>query len=180
LYKLYLDKQELFEADIQIEGANSNSAKCRLVIETPTINLFCEGNISNNKCKISIPKLNSILNESLTGKIKLEVIVDDALFTPWSSTYQTKLNTKVTAEIAQPIIENKGPKIIATVKENNNNTIVNLITEQLRKYKITYYNLQENIGVVKKISSILSKKYNLTPDKFNSYVLESLETIDRA
>ena len=46
MYKLYTDKQEIFECDIQLEGASLNNSKARLVIETTDLSLLFKGNIT--------------------------------------------------------------------------------------------------------------------------------------
>ena len=43
MYKLYTDKQEIFECDIQLEGASLNNSKARLVIETTDLSLLFKG-----------------------------------------------------------------------------------------------------------------------------------------
>ena len=72
MYKLYTDKQEIFECDIQLEGASLANSKARLVIETTDLALLFKGSItSEGKCKIPVKKLKGILGENSKGTIKI-------------------------------------------------------------------------------------------------------------
>ena len=113
MYTLYSDKTNLFECDIQLEGASLKEANARLVIETEDLNLMYHGEInSDGNCKINVPKLKNIIKEN--GNIKLEVIADDMYFNPWNSEFNLIASKKVTVEVKQqtqaPIVESK-PKV---------------------------------------------------------------------
>ena len=57
-YKLYLDKNELFECDIQIKNASLKNSMARLVVESAEgINLVFNGKIENGKCNVPIRRL---------------------------------------------------------------------------------------------------------------------------
>ena len=45
MYKLYTDKQEIFECEIQLEGTTLDKSEARLVIETNDMALLFKGNI---------------------------------------------------------------------------------------------------------------------------------------
>ena len=110
MYTLYSDKTNLFECDIQLEGASLNDASARLIVESDGTNLLYNGEIdSQGNCKINVPKLKNIIKES--GNIKLEVIADDMYFNPWNSEFDLKASKKLTVEVKQqtktPIIESK-------------------------------------------------------------------------
>ena len=71
MYKLFIDKAEIFECDIEVKGASLNSSKVRLVIESNDMNLLFKGSISNGgKCSIPIKKLKGLLDESQVGTIR--------------------------------------------------------------------------------------------------------------
>jgi hypothetical protein len=98
-YLVYKDKSENFSCDVLVEGANLNDTKARLILESDDWTLMFEGDIDRyGKCVIPIKKLN-ILNEGLTGKIKLEVIADNTVFTPWEDDFKVKLSKKVMVQI---------------------------------------------------------------------------------
>jgi hypothetical protein len=115
MYTLYSDKNNIFECDIQLEGASISQAFARVIVEGDNLNLVFNGNITNEgNCRIEMPKL-SMLKEG--GKMKLEVIADDMYFNPWNSDFELKKSKSVTVEVKQPtdkvIKENR-----ATVKVN--------------------------------------------------------------
>ena len=118
MYTLYSDKNNIFECDIQLEGASLTQAFARVIVEGSDLNLVFNGNITNDgNCRIEMPKLN-MLKEG--GEIKLEVIADDMYFNPWNSDFELKKSKSVTVEVKQPkdniIKENK-----AKVKVNITN-----------------------------------------------------------
>ena len=118
MYTLYSDKNNIFECDIQLEGASLSQAFARVIVESKDLNLIFNGEIdSNGNCRINLPKLN-VLKEG--GEMKLEVIADDMYFNPWNSPYELKKSKSITVEVKQPqdkiITENK-----AKVKVSVNN-----------------------------------------------------------
>ena len=100
-YKLYRDKQENFCCEVMIEGANYNSSKVRLIIESPEWNLFFNGTMEpGGKCIIPIKKL-PILSEGTKGTIKLEVIAEDTVFVPWEEEFMVKSSNKVLVKVME-------------------------------------------------------------------------------
>ena len=120
MYKLFTDKTELFECSIKLQGASLKKSKARLVVETPDYSLLFNGTISKSgKCEIPIKKLKGLIDEDISGNIRLEVIAEDTFFTPWESEFEVETSKKVTVEVKsqttkKPIVEAK-----VTVKENN-------------------------------------------------------------
>jgi|TARA_R110000803_G_scaffold206347_1_gene273561 hypothetical protein len=126
MYTLYSDKQNIFECDIQLEGASLTEAFARLIIESKNVNLLYEGTItSDGNCRIDMPKLKGIIKEG--GNLRLEVIADDMYFNPWESQYDLKAAKTVTVEVREqkkaPLVESK-PKLK-----------VNILGEKPRKSK---------------------------------------------
>lgn len=100
MYKLYLDKSELFEAKISIRGASLTDSKCRLVLLSPDWNLVFEGEVDRDgNVEIPIKRLKNVLQEGQSGRLKLEVIVEDTYFVPWDDDFQVVLGREVTAEV---------------------------------------------------------------------------------
>jgi len=90
LYKIYKDNNEVFTCDVNIDGVDKTSnIISKIVIETAVYDVVCKGKIINNRCIVTIPKL-PFLAENSTGKIKLEITIDDTLFCPWNGTYVIK------------------------------------------------------------------------------------------
>tara|TARA_R110000824_G_scaffold101061_1_gene239997 strand:+ start:639 stop:1217 length:579 start_codon:yes stop_codon:yes gene_type:complete len=100
MYKLFTDKTELFECDINISGASLSNTQARLVIETPELTLLFKGEVdSKGKCVVPIKKLRGLIDESSQGNIKLEIIAEDTYFIPWESDFQVEQSKKVTVEV---------------------------------------------------------------------------------
>ena len=113
-YSVYKDKSEDFSCDIAVEGANLNDTEVRLILESDDWTLMFKGDIDKKgKCIIPMKKLN-ILEEGVIGKIKLEVIADGSVFTPWENDFKVKLSKKVTIKIN----ENKPELVKPGVKVN--------------------------------------------------------------
>ena len=75
MYKLYTDKQETFECDLFLEGADLEKSSARIVVESKDLTLMFKGTIDKNgNCKVPIKKLKGLMSENTTGDIKLEVI----------------------------------------------------------------------------------------------------------
>ena len=120
MYTLYSDKKNIFECDIQLEGASLSQAFARVIIEGDDLNLVFNGTITKDgNCKIEMPKL-KILEGS--GNMKLEVIADDMYFNPWESDYELKKSKSITVEVKQPtkdvITETKAKVKVNVVKEH--------------------------------------------------------------
>lgn len=99
LYKLYKDKEEIFECNVTVEGASINSSQARLIIDTSTLNLVFYGKIQKDgKCTVPLRKM-TFLPEKCKGTIRLEVIVDDTLFVPWESECIVEGSKKVSVQI---------------------------------------------------------------------------------
>jgi hypothetical protein len=115
MYKLFTDKTNLFECSISLQGASLKKSKARLVVETTDYSLMFNGSISSGgKCEIPIRKLKGLIDENTLGNIRLEVVAEDTLFTPWESDFEVDASKKVTVEVKTPTT--KKPIIEAKVK----------------------------------------------------------------
>ena len=100
MYNLFLDKSELFEAKIDVKGAKVTDSLCRLLLMSEEWNLVFEGEVDRNGyVEIPVKKLKSVLSEGATGRLKLEVVVDDTYFVPWHDQFQVVVGKRVTAEV---------------------------------------------------------------------------------
>ena len=100
MYKLYTDKQETFECDLFLEGADLKESSARIVVESKDLTLMFKGEIDDKgNCKVPIKKLKGLMSENTTGDIKLEVIAEDTLIEPWQSDFIVDTAKKVTVEV---------------------------------------------------------------------------------
>ena len=158
MFKLYTDKPESFECQIQLSGADIKKSQARLVIESTNVNLIYYGDIdSNGKCKVSINKLTGLLPEETTGKMHLEVIAEDTFFIPYETQYIVDASKKVKVEVItkteQPLQENKKKITISNVNDQSEYSVkdASVLAELFNKNKITRSMLTNNkvLSVVK-------------------------------
>ena len=139
MYKLYTDKQETFECDLFLEGADLKQSSARIVVESKDLTLMFKGTIDEQgNCKVPIKKLKGLMSENTTGDIKLEVIAEDTLIEPWQSDFVVETAKKVTVEVKSQkeekpqIKESTKPQVkIKSVKNYVNpiNEMVNTLIE---------------------------------------------------
>ena len=143
-YKLYTDKSNKFNCNIQVEGTSLAKSQVRLVIESDDMSYMFKGSIqSNGECEVNIPKTKSFLSEGTVGSMRLEVIADDVYFEPWSSDFSVMTNKKVSVQIAEQ--EEEKPRMKVEVME------------QKEPVTQTKPKIQET-KVVKKPSNVLTKE----------------------
>jgi hypothetical protein len=183
MYKLFTDKSELFECDIKLEGASLSKSKARLVVETQDYSLLFDGSInSGGKCEIPIRKLKGLIDENTSGNIRLEVIAEDTLFTPWESDFEVDASKKVTVEVKsqttkKPIVETKvrvkvkNEKPTLTEKDHVINLFKLLIKGDINVDNISYKrNALNNI-----VATYLKENTVKNTDKVMNGVLKVLE-----
>ena len=138
MYKLYTDKQETFECDLFLEGADLKQSSARLIVESKDLTLMFKGEIDDKgNCKVPIKKLKGLMGENTTGDIKLEVIAEDTLIEPWQSDFIVDTAKKVTVEVKSQktkpqIKESTKPQVkVKSVKNYVNpiNEMVNTLIE---------------------------------------------------
>ena len=145
MYTLYSDKNNIFECDIQLEGASITQAFARVIVEGDNLNLVFNGDItSEGNCRIEMPKLN-MLKEG--GEMKLEVIADDMYFNPWNSDFELKKSKSVTVEVKQPtnkvIKENKATVKVNVPKETKPKSRVGKPKKTLKESNFTKQDLKK-------------------------------------
>ena len=183
MYKLFTDKSELFECDIKLEGASLSKSSARLVVETQDYSLLFNGDInSSGKCEIPIRKLKGLIDENTSGNIRLEVIAEDTLFTPWESDFEVDASKKVTVEVKsqstkKPIIETKvrvkvkNEKPTITEKDHVINLFKLLIKDDINVDNISYKrNALNNI-----VATYLQENTVKNTEKVINGVLQILE-----
>ena len=161
-YKLYTDKQETFECDLFLEGADLKDSSARILVETENLTLLFEGKIDKKgNCKVPIKKLKGLLDEKTEGNIKLEVIAEDTLIEPWQSEFVVETSKKVTVEVKgqgdkKQIKETSKPQ----VKIKNVRKDFNPINEMVKVLKENNMTLTKVAKDKKRIVSILENYSN--------------------
>ena len=146
-YKLYTDKQETFECDLFLEGADLKDSSARIIVETDNLTLLFKGKINKNgNCKVPIKKLKGLLDEKSEGNIKLEVIAEDTLIEPWQSEFIVETIKEVSSK---PQVKIKNIK--------NHSNPINEIVKVLKEKGMTLSKVLKN---KKKIVSILENYSN--------------------
>ena len=184
-YKLYTDKQETFECDLFLEGAELKNSSARILVETKDLTLLFPGTISKDgNCKVPIKKLKGLLDEDTTGNIKLEVIAEDTLIEPWQSEFVVSTSKKVTVEVKGQG-NKKSIKEVSSkpqVKIKNVKNYSNPINEMVKVLKENGMTLSKVLKDKKKIAPILenySNKVNYKggTKKFIKEVIQKLQKV---
>jgi hypothetical protein len=161
-YKLYTDKQETFECDLFLEGADLKDSSARIIVETKDLTLLFKGEINKDgNCKVPIKKLKGLLDEKSEGNIKLEVIAEDTLIEPWQSEFVVETSKKVTVEVKsqnnkKQIKESSKPQIQVKNIKNEFNPINDMV-KALTENGVT---LSKVLSNKKRITSILENYSN--------------------
>jgi len=114
-YKIYLDKDETFECEASIKNASYKNSSARLIIESNDVNLVFFGSVDKDTISVPIKSLKKYFTESDKATIKLEVIVENQLVTPWESEVEFDSYNKV--EIKEVKNVRSKPLIEVKVKE---------------------------------------------------------------
>ena len=163
MYKLYTDKQETFECDLFLEGADLKESSVRLIVESKDLTLMFKGEIDDKgNCKVPIKKLKGLLDENTTGDIKLEVIAEDTLIEPWQSDFIVDTAKKVTVEVKSQKEEKlqikESTKPMVKVKSVKN--YVNPIDEMVNTLIENNITINEVLQNKQKIAPILNNYAN--------------------
>jgi hypothetical protein len=147
-YKIYLDKEETFECEASIKNASYKNSSARLIIESEDVNLVFFGNVDKNTITVPIKSLKKYFTENDTAKIKLEVIVENQLVTPWESEVEFDNYNKVEIKEIKNIKQN--PLVEIKVKSEQKEIVV----EKEQPSESPKQNLLKNLNEeIKKIKS---------------------------
>jgi len=162
-YKLYTDKQETFECDLFLEGADLKNSSARIIVESNDLTLMFKGEINEDgNCKVPIKKLKGLLDENTTGDIKLEVIAEDTLIEPWQSDFVVSTSKRVKVEIKSQknINEVKNTFSKPQVKIKSVKNYSNPINEMVKVLEGNGVTLSKVLKNKKKIAPILESYSN--------------------
>lgn len=113
-FDIYLDTENELKFTVAIEGAHEANVRSQFILEGPKgINLCFEGRPDGGEIAVDVPSLKGMLREGLYNT-RLEVIVDDRVFTPLQMQANLKPAIKVEAVVrtAQKVA---GPMVTAAV-----------------------------------------------------------------
>jgi hypothetical protein len=134
-YTIYLDKEETFECEVSIKNASIKDSSARLIIESDDINLVFFGTVSKDTISVPIKSLKKYFTESDKATIKLEVIVENNLVTPWQSELLFDSYNKV--EIKEIKNVKSKPLIEIKVKEDKKQQQLEAKTKEIEQKVVT-------------------------------------------
>lgn len=174
-YTLYNDKAEDFECSLSLEGASLDNSFARLILECNEYNLIFKGTISDDgKCHVPIKNIKRLFPKESSGNLMLEVVADDAYFSPWSDEVTIKPSKMVTVESVNMGGKPQKPKMkVMEVKQSKliekNKPNLDELCESLKKYGFTREILQKNtkksIPVLGKVIYEYYKAFDIKPAK---------------
>jgi len=191
MYQLFTDKQEIFEADLKLEGASLNDSFARLVVETEDWNLVFNGEI-NERGHVNIPikKLKRVFPNGTSGTMKLEVVAEDTYFTPWESDFQVETSKQVTVEVKsqtkkKPVMEtNQKPTMkvenVSKPKQKSkpNNKRPELFKEYvgvLKRVNININNMRTKQKGLQRLTEAFTNKHQLNESDKNWLQTKTLQ-----
>ena len=139
-YTIYLDKEETFECEASIKNSSYKNASARLIIESEDVNLVFYGNVDKDTISVPIKSLKKYFTENDNAKIKLEVIVENQLITPWESevtfdNYNKVEIKEIKSTKAAPMIEIKIKEDKKTVETKTEESPKQLVEKKTEKKK---------------------------------------------
>ena len=169
-YELKIDQNELFEAKIDVKGAKLSDSFCRLVLLSEDWNLMFEGEIDKNGyVEIPIKKLKNLLSEGEQGNLKLEVVVDDTYFVPWSDTFEVVIGKTVTAEVKS---SKKG-----VIKEEKTTVQASVIRgTKSSPSKKPNKSKTDNNTVLEALQTVISRRYPTLNESAKSKLVNSIKS----
>lgn len=103
---LRVDEEKILLFDIVMEGAESNELQIKFRIDMVDIEIGFPGFIEEDKIKVIVPPLNTIIKEETFGVFrgKLRIIYDNKLYMkPWEDDVELKIEPKVGAQLDKVI-----------------------------------------------------------------------------
>lgn len=157
MLKFSKNRKQTFECKVEIEGADYSKTRSRLVLSPSgdVKHVFFEGKIDGGVCSVIIPEG---LEIAAKGDVVLEVVVDNTLFTPWTSTYEmltenVRVNEIVVKKnegnvrVAEMTVQQPTPTVKVTPIEKPHGLIRETTTPQDRK------RIEEYVASFKKLNA---------------------------
>tara|TARA_R110001592_G_scaffold58821_2_gene178357 strand:+ start:31998 stop:32558 length:561 start_codon:yes stop_codon:yes gene_type:complete len=184
MYKLYTDKIENFEAKIKLEGASLKKSKARLVVEADGFDVMFRGTIDDTgNVKIPVKRLRGLIDENTKGSIRLEVIAEDTLFTPWESNFEVQSSKTVTVEIKSQnkkrLKESKGTAhVLSQAALTEKQHIINIV-KMLIKEDINIENLSIKTNKLNNVVATYIQKNPITEVQKEIVVDKVIKVLDK-
>ena len=119
-FNIFLDTDNELAFSLEIEGAEDSSVKSQFIIEGPRgISLSFSGETQSGEVLVEVPSLKGMVIEGVYDT-RLEVIVDDRVFTPLQMRTSIKPSVKVEAAV-KVSRRSTSPVVTATVLNSNKN-----------------------------------------------------------
>lgn len=156
-FDIHLDQENELAFSVTVEGTDEAELRYQLVLESDKMNYSFPGS-SDTAGEISfvIPPLQKILSEGRYNT-RLEVVVDDRIFTPLEMYTNAKKQVKVVAE-AVVRRKNSTPKVSASVISKSPKVIKK--DPPVKKEKVDDQIKLENLteAQVRKLAKIIARK----------------------
>jgi len=166
--ELYNDREQTFTCGVKIEGSQYTKAIPRLIVTSNGRNIFFEGVLKGGECHITIPPMSDIDDE---GKVALELVIDNALMTPWNSTYKV-VSSFQTAAIDPKIY---GKELVESKRkqaENREFKITDKLIVESKKLKSAHLIKENTSKRAKFLVNDLLTIYNTLPEEEKKLVSE--------
>jgi hypothetical protein len=165
-YVLYLDKPNVLECTVSLEGASLKEAVARVILEQDGHSTMFEGEISENgECSIKMERLKEIVSDGDTGHMKLEIIAGDVYFQPWDTNYTVDLFKKIRVEVKTPTAKKPTAKIqIVSPQVKEYKSLVETIVQKLETDGVDASNINKHKQLFRKIVGEHTKTASYTHD----------------
>lgn len=176
-YKLYTDKNEIFECEVSIKNASLKGSMARLIVEgTDGVNFVFNGKLENGKCTVPIRRLKGLLEENAKGKIHLEIVVEETFFKPWESDFIVEEHTSVKVSVNESVAPSKP---IVNVKTPIQTPRLHIGAAELVKicerFSITKKSIAAKAPLKRKELATILKEYFKHNSEYNNQRKEILE-----
>lgn len=158
-YILYTDKSENFTCEVDVKNASLKNSTARIILETQDINYVFNGEIKEGKCVVPIRKMKGMLDEGTKGTMKLEVIVEDVYFAPWSSPFVVDTNKQVTVKVVEQVEKKPTLTVKEVVMPKKAPSKTEIAAEDIKKILSENKITKATIGKQKKQMKVLVDKY---------------------
>ena len=180
-YILYTDRAEDFTAEVDVKNASLTNSTSRIILETSDISYVFNGKIRDGKCIIPIRKMKGMLAEGVKGTMKLEIIVEDVYFSPWSSPFVVDTEKQISVKVMEQVSKKPSvvikeviiPKKKQSLTEKAENDLKKLLSEN----KITKLNVRKEKKTTKNIFNTYFETHESLKEQKHTILKNVLKTL---